>query len=375
MWERIYSILVKEFLQGLRDPKMKGVIFIAPIIQLLLFGYAVSTDVKQVATAVYDLDQTQESRDLLSRFFASGYFQPKKHVTHISQIRDLLDHGKVSTAIQINRGFASALSSHQKAPIQMIVDGTDSNTATVTISYAAQIVRDYNKNLELEAIGLPTGTLLNRGIDLQSRVWFNTNLESRMFYLPGVIALIGMLITLMLTSMAIVREREIGTMEQLIVTPLRPVELILGKLLPFALIALFDMTLITTVAAFWFEVPIKGSLPLLFASMVLFLLPSLGIGLFISTISTTQQQAMMTTFFFFFPANLLSGFAFPIENMPEVVQWITYLNPLRYFLVIIRGIFLKGIGADLLWPQMVGLGVLGIIVLGLSALRFTKRLE
>ena len=375
MWERIYPILIKEFLQCLRDPKMKGVIFIAPIIQLLLFGYAVSTDVKQVATAVYDLDQTQESRDLLSRFFASGYFQPKKHVTHISQIRDLLDHGKVSTAIQINRGFASALSSHQKVPIQMIVDGTDSNTATVTISYAAQIVRDYNKNLELEAIGLPTGTLLNRGIDLQSRVWFNINLESRMFYLPGVIALIGMLITLMLTSMAIVREREIGTMEQLIVTPLRPVELILGKLLPFALIALFDMTLITTVAVFWFGVPIKGSLLLLFASMVLFLLPSLGIGLFISTISTTQQQAMMTTFFFFFPANLLSGFAFPIENMPEVVQWITYLNPLRYFLVIIRGIFLKGIGAEILWPQMVALGALGIIVLGLSALRFTKRLE
>ena len=375
MWERIYHILLKEFLQGFRDPKMKGVIFIAPIIQLLIFGYAVSTDVKNVATAVYDLDQTQQSRELLSRFFASGYFQPKKHVTHVSQIRNLMDHGKVSAAIQINKGFASALSSHQKVPIQMIVDGTDSNTATVTISYAAQIVRDYNKNLELEAIGLPTGTLLNRGIDLQSRVWFNINLESRMFYLPGVVALIGMLITLMLTSMAIVREREIGTMEQLIVTPLRPVELILGKLLPFALIALFDMTLITTVAAFWFEVPIKGSLLLLLASMVLFLLPSLGIGLFISTISTTQQQAMMTTFFFFFPANLLSGFAFPIENMPEIVQWITYLNPLRYFLVIIRGIFLKGVGAEILWPQMVALGALGIIVLGLSALRFTKRLE
>jgi ABC-2 type transport system permease protein len=375
MWERIYHILLKEFLQVFRDPKMKGVIFIAPIIQLLIFGYAVSTDVKNVATAVYDLDQTQQSRELLSRFFASGYFQPKKHVTHVSQIRNLMDHGKVSAAIQINKGFASALSSHQKVPIQMIVDGTDSNTATVTISYAAQIVRDFNKNLELEAIGLPTGTLLNRGIDLQSRVWFNINLESRMFYLPGVVALIGMLITLMLTSMAIVREREIGTMEQLIVTPLRPVELILGKLLPFALIALFDMTLITTVAAFWFEVPIKGSLLLLLASMVLFLLPSLGIGLFISTISTTQQQAMMTTFFFFFPANLLSGFAFPIENMPEIVQWITYLNPLRYFLVIIRGIFLKGVGAEILWPQMVALGALGIIVLGLSALRSTKRLE
>jgi ABC-2 type transport system permease protein len=374
MWVRIYHILLKEFLQGFRDPRMKGVIFIAPVIQLLLFGYAVSTDVRNVSTAVYDLDQTRESRELLSRFFSSGYFQAKEEVTHVSRIRNLMDRGKVSAAIQINRGFASALASHQKIPIQLIVDGTDSNTATVTVSYAAQIVRDYNKDLELEAIGLPEGTALSKGIDLRSRTWFNINLESRMFYLPGVIALIGMLITLMLTSMAIVREREIGTMEQLMVTPLRPIELILGKLLPFALIALFDMTLITAVAVFWFEVPIKGSLFLLLASMLLFLLPSLGIGLFISTISTTQQQAMMTTFFFFFPANLLSGFAFPIENMPEIVQWITYVNPLRYFLVIIRGIFLKGIGTDLLWPNMLGLGVLGALVLTLSSLRFTKRL-
>jgi len=375
MWVRIYHVLLKEFLQGFRDPRMKGVIFIAPIVQLLLFGYAVSTDVRNVPTAVYDLDQTRQSRELLSRFFASGYFQPKEYVTHVSQIRNLIDHGKVSAAIQINRGFASVLASHQKTPIQVIVDGTDSNTATVTIAYAAQIVRDYNRDLELEATGLPEGTALSRGIDLRNRTWFNINLESRMFYLPGVIALIGMLITLMLTSMAIVREREIGTMEQLMVSPLRPIELILGKLLPFALIALFDMILITAVAVFWFEVPIKGNLFLLLVSMLLFLLPSLGIGLFISTISTTQQQAMMTTFFFFFPANLLSGFAFPIENMPEIVQWITYANPLRYFLAIIRGIFLKGIGVNLLWPQMVALGALGIIVLGLSALRFAKRLE
>jgi len=375
MWERIYHILLKEFLQGFRDPKMKGVIFIAPIIQLLVFGYAVSTDVKDVATAVYDLDQTQESRELLSRFFASGYFKPKYYITHVSQIRDLMDRGRISAVLQINRGFASMLDSHQKAPIQMIVDGTDSNTATVVISYAAQIIKDYNKGLELEAIGLPEGTSLNRGIDPQSRVWFNINLESRMFYLPGVVALIGMLITLMLTSMAIVREREVGTMEQLMVTPVKPVELILGKLIPFALIALFDMTLITVVAVAWFGVPIKGNLLLLFFSMILFLLPSLGIGLFISTISTTQQQAMMTTFFFFFPANLLSGFAFPIDSMPTIVQWITYANPLRYFLVIIRGIFLKGVGGDILWPQMVALVVLGISVLGLSSLRFTKRLE
>jgi ABC-2 type transport system permease protein len=196
-----------------------------------------------------------------------------------------------------------------------------------------------------------------------------------MFYVPGVIGLIGMLITLMLTSMAIVREREVGTMEQLMVTPIRPVELILGKLLPFALIGFVDVFLITAVAVLWFKVPIEGSLLLLFLSTGLFLLSTLGTGLFISTISTTQQQAMMTTFFFFFPANLLSGFMFPIANMPRVVQWITYANPLRYYLVIIRGIFLKGIGVQILWPQMVALGILGILVLTLSSLRFSKRLE
>jgi ABC-2 type transport system permease protein len=375
MGMRVYSILLKEFLQGLRDPKMRGVIFIAPIVQLLLFGYAVSTDVRQVPTAVYDLDQTPQSRDLLSRFFASGTFQQKERITRAQQVPDLMDLGKVSAVLQINRGFAETLESRRKAPVQLIVDGTDSNTAMVTISYASRILRDYNQRLEVEALGLPEGTSLTRGVDLQDRAWFNINLESRMFYLPGVIALIGMLITLMLTSMAIVREREVGTMEQLMVTPIRPVELILGKLLPFALIALFDMTLITTVAVFWFGIPIQGSLLLLFVSMLLFLLPSLGIGLFISTISATQQQAMMTTFLFFFPANLLSGFAFPIDSMPEVVQWITYFNPLRYFLVIIRGIFLKGSEAGILWPQMVALGVLGSFTLTLSALRFTKRLK
>ncbi len=346
-----------------------------PIIQVLVFGYAVTTDVKNISTAVYDLDGTAQSRDLLSRFFASGYFQPKEYVFQVSRIRELMDHGQASATIQINKGFSAKLASGEKTSIQMIVDGTDSNTATVVMSYAAQIIRNYNLNLAIEAIGLPAGAVPGKGIDLLNRAWFNVNLESRMFYVPGVIALIGMLITLMLTSMAIVREKEVGTLEQLMVTPMRPVELILGKTLPFALIGFFDVGLITVVAVFWFKIPIAGSLLLLFLSTGLFLLSTLGTGLFISTVSTTQQQAMMSTFFFYFPAVLLSGFMFPIANMPTVVQWITYLNPLRYFLVIIRGIFLKGIGADILWPQMIALGGLGILVLTLSSLRFTKRIE
>jgi len=374
MWERIYTLLVKEFLQALRDPRMRAVIFLAPVVQLIVFGYAVTMDVKNIRTVVYDLDRTPESRELLSRFFASGYFKPVEYVSHVNRIRDLMDRGKTDTAIQINRGFSAKLTAYEKVSIQMILDGTDSNTASIVTAYTAQIIQKYNRDLAIEAVGLPEGASLNKGIDLRSRAWFNVNLESRMFVIPGVVALIGTIVMLLLTSMAIVREREVGTMEQLIVTPLRPVELILGKIIPFGLIGLFDMALIMVVAVFWFEIPIRGSIFLIFISTLLFLLPTLGTGLFISTISTTQQQAMMTTFFFDFPAILLSGFVFPISSMPNIVQWITYANPLRYFLVIIRGIFLKGVGVEVLWPHMMAMGILGVLVFILSSLKFTKRL-
>ena len=211
-------------------------------------------------------------------------------------------------------------------------------------------------------------------MDLEIRAWFNENLESRNFYVPGVIALLVMLITLLLTSMAVVREKEIGTMEQIMVTPITPKEFILGKTLPFALISLVDVVLITLVGVFWFEVPIQGSLWLLLVATSLYLMTTLGMGLFISTVSRTQQQAMMSAFFFQFPAVLLSGFVFPIANMPEVVQWLTYLNPLRYFLIIIRGIFLKGVGMNILWPQMAALAVMGLLILWLASRRFRKTL-
>jgi len=375
MWERISTLLVKELLQALRDPRMRAVIFIAPVIQLIIFGYAVTMDVKNIATAVYDLDRTPESRELLSRFFASGYFKPIKYVSHVNRIRELMDQGKIDTAIQINKGFSAKLAAYEKASIQMILNGTDSNMASIVMAYTSQIIQKYNRDLAIEAIGLPEGASLNKGIDLRSRALFNVNLESRMFFTPGVVALIGMIVTLLLTSMAIVREREVGTMEQLIVTPIRPVELILGKLIPFGLIGLFDMALIIVVTVFWFEIPFRGNLLLLFISTLLFLLSTLGIGLFISTISTTQQQAMMTTFFYVFPAILLSGFVFPIASMPDIVQWITYLNPLRYFLVIVRAIFLKGVGVEVLWPHMTAMGILGISVFILSSFKFSKRLE
>jgi ABC-2 type transport system permease protein len=266
--------------------------------------------------------------------------------------------------------------------IQVIVDGTDSNTASVVMDYTNRIVNQVVRErlqAALAARSAASGSLAVSlrslpSIELRSRAWYNPDLRSRNYYVPGVIAILIMLTLMMMTAMAIVREREIGTMEQLMVSPIRPVELILGKTLPFALIGFFDVALITTVAVFWFVIPVRGSLVLLYAATGLFLLPVLGIGLFISTISRTQQQALMSTFFFFQPAMLLSGFAFPISNMPEAVQYLTYLNPLRYFLVIIRGIFLKGNGVDVLWPQMLALFLLGISVLTASTLRFHKRL-
>jgi ABC-2 type transport system permease protein len=269
--------------------------------------------------------------------------------------------------------------------VQIIVDGTDSNTASVVMDYANRIIVQYNQEASRNALaaqkvaaGIPGPDALSPrlgGIDLRPRAWYNPDLRSRNYNVPGVIAVIIMLTSLLLTSMAIVREREIGTMEQLMVTPIRPAELILGKTLPFALIGFFDVILITVVAVFWFEVPIRGSLFLLFGATALYLLSTLGIGLFISTVSRTQQQALMSTFFFYLPAVLLSGFMFPIANMPAAVQYVTYANPLRYFLVIIRGIFLKGNGPAVLWPQMLGLLILGTAVITASGLRFRKRLE
>lgn len=383
MWERLRHMLVKEFIQIFRDPRMKAVVFVTPILQLVVLGYAVTTDVTHVATAVADFDQTQESRELLRRFESSGYFRVVRRVGEARALRDLVDRGTVKAALQFDPGFSTDLKRGRTAVVQVLVDGTDSNTAGVVSDYATRIIAAYNREaarerLETRQVAAAGGAVLapsSAGIELRARIWYNPDLRSRYYYVPGVIGILIMLTSLLLTSMAIVREREIGTMEQLMVTPIRPAELILGKTLPFALVGFFDVALITAVAVFWFTVPIRGSLLLLFGATALYLLSALGIGLFISTVSKTQQQALMSTFFFFQPAMLLSGFVFPIANMPEAIQYVTYLNPLRYFLVIIRGIFLKGSGPAVLWPEMLALFVLGAAVFTISTLRFRKRLE
>jgi ABC-2 type transport system permease protein len=373
MFERLKSMLFKEFRQVLRDPRMKVTIFVAPIIQILIFGYAATTDVKNIPTAVYDLDNTPQSRDITRAFVNSGYFNASHYINSEEQLRTLIDKSAVNAVICFNHGFAKKLTGGGGAEIQLILDGTDSNTAAVVLGYANSIIERYSQN-ELDGLiniisekvePLPS-------VDLRMRIWFNENLESRNFYLPGVIAMLVTVMTLLLTSMAVVREKEIGTIEQLIVSPLRSTELILGKLIPFAIIAFIDVAFITLVGVLWFKLPIRGSIVLLFGTTFVYLFTSLGIGLFISTISSTQQEAMMSTFLFIFPANLLSGLIFPIANMPKLVQWITLLNPLRYYMVILRGIFLKGTGIAVLWPQILVLLLIGLIILTTSILRFKK---
>ena len=375
MRERLHQMLLKEFRQIFRDPRMRTVIFIAPVVQMLLFGYAVTTDVRNVPTAVYDLDNSAASRDLVAKLAGSGYFQVVEHVASPERIRELLDGGDVLLALEIPPGFQADLDAGRTAALQLIVDGTDSNTAGIALDYSASITGDFSREVLRRRILRQTGAEPpDTPVELRWRAWFNQSLESRNFYIPGVIAMIVSLVTLMLTSMAIVREKEIGTMEQLLVSPVRPIEFILGKTLPFVLISLADVVLITIVGVFWFGVPIRGNLLLLFFSTTLYLLTTLSAGLLISTISRTQQQAMMSTFLFYFPAVLLSGMVFPIANMPQVVQWLTLLNPLRYFLIIIRGVFLKGVGAGILWPQMLALAVLGTLMLVLASRRFRKTL-
>ena len=375
MLERIKRMLVKEFIQILRDPRMKGVIVLMPIVQAMVFGYAVSTDVSNVRTAIFDLDGTAESRELVARFVDSGWFRVVERVDTDARAQDLMDRGQVRAVIRMNAGFGEAVRNGRGAQVQVLVDGTNSSTAGLVLNYAGAITGRFNETVVTERLARATGTKPGTSsIALVSRAWFNENLESRRFYVPGVIALIVALVTLMLSSMAVVREKEIGTIEQIMVTPIRQVEFILGKTIPFALIAYLDVFLITGIAVFWFDVPIRDGLPLLFVATTLFLMSTIGIGLLISTVSRTQQQAMMSAFFFYFPAVLLSGFMFPIANMPTVVQWLTLANPLRYFLVIIRGVFLKGVGLSVLWEQMAALAVLGVAMLGLASSKLKKTL-
>jgi len=376
-------ILRKEFIQALREPRMRILLFLPPLLQLILFGFAVNLDVDHARIAWMDMDHTPESRDLRYRFEGSGRFDVVAEPRTEEEVRQLLDHAKVEAVIRVLPEFARDLMRSGGAQVQVLTDGTNSNTASLVSSYASEVIAKYSSDalanrqntLVLTRSAKAAANLNMPQVEARTRVWFNPDLHSRNYFVPGVIANIIMLVTLMLTALAIVREKEIGTMEQLMVTPLRPIELMLGKTLPFALVGLVDVVVITAAALIIFRIPLRGNPLLLLGCAVLYLLTSLGAGLFLSTISQTQQQAMMASFFFTTPAFMLSGFAFPVRNMPVFVQYLTYLNPIRYFMEIVRGIFLKGVGFSALWPQMLALLIYGTTVLSLSVVRFHKSLD
>jgi ABC-2 type transport system permease protein len=370
---RLRHLMRKELLELRQDPKLFGILFVAPLIQLTFLGYAATTDVKNVPMLIVDADRSAASRELAERFEGSPYFSIVGVVTSVREVDPWLERGTAWIALAIPADYHERIGSAQPAVVQVIADGTDANSTNVALGYAQNLVADYSQELAARQSGLATAP--RPPIEARVRVWFNPRLESRQFMIPGVVAMLLLVITTNLSSMAIVREKELGTLEQLNVTPVARWELIVGKLLPYGAIGIVDVIVVTAFAILWFKIPLLGSPALLLATSTLYLMTTLGLGLFISTISATQQQAMMTaTFFFLTPMLYLSGFIFPIENMPAIIQPLTYLIPLRYFIIIVRGIFLKGVGIAVLWPEILALTVWGLAILALAVARSRKTL-
>jgi ABC-2 type transport system permease protein len=378
---RIAILIWKELIELKEDRRLFAIVLAAPILQLFVLGYAATTDVRNVPVVIADADRSTASRDLISRFAASPYFTIVSVVTSPGDVDPFLEGGRAAMALAIPPGYGDALMRARPQSLQIVADGSDANSTSIAMGYATNLIAAYAEELgarrpsalteTTDAAGAAAGF---RGIEPRVRVWFNPRLDSRDFMLPGIVALLLLVITTNLSSMGIVREKELGTLEQLNVTPLGRWELIVGKLLPYAFVGLIDVCLVLAIAVWWFQVPMRGSVVLLFALTTVYLLSTLGLGLFVSTISSTQQQAMMTaTFFFLMPMIYLSGFIFPIENMPAVIRPFTYLIPLRYFLVILRSIFLKGVGLEVFWRDALALTAWGLAMLALAIVRSTKR--
>jgi ABC-2 type transport system permease protein len=374
---RVGQMLRKEFIQTLRDPHTRWLLFGPPIIQMLVFGYAATLEVRHVALAVLDLDNTQESRELISHFSASRYFHIEKHASRRDELREGIDRGDFLAAIEIDSGFAQRLHNGQGASVQLIVDSSNSNTALVALGYVNLIGSQFTEDYQADRMRQTAPQLVSFVplVGLETRPWFNEGLESQWYFVPGVIGNLMLIMVMMLTAFAVVREREIGTLEQIMVTPIRRWEFILGKTIPFFLIGAFDTMMISLIGTFWFGVPFRGSVAVLAVGATLFLLSALGLGLLLSTISATQQQAMISAFFFIMPATSLSGFGTPISNMPPFLQKLSYLNPLRHVMVVLRSVYLKGVGFDVLWPELTAMAVFAILMLSVSILRFHKSLE
>ncbi len=369
-------MLRKEFLQLRRDPRIVQLILIGPIAQLLLFGYAINMDVNTVPVVVCDMDHSIESHDLIARFSNSGYFPIVGYVDKLSDVDPYIDRSKASLALIIPENFGRDIKRNASVPLPVIVDGSESNSASVGLNYAGAIIAGYSQNILVQNFSRRGfGGLHPIQVIPEVRVWYNPELKSRNFLVPGILGTLLLQATVLLTALAIVKEKESGTMEQLIVTPIKPYQIIIGKLAPFFIIGAIDIVLAIAGTTIVLGIPVRGSIWLLGGLSLLFIMTTLGLGLFVSTVSQTQQQAMMTTIFFLImPMNFLSGFIFPIENMPKIIQYVTYLLPLRYFFEIIRDVFLRGVGFDVLWPQALALFIFGVCILTLASLRFRKKL-
>jgi len=371
---KLKSLITKEFIQLKRDPKMLWLSIIAPVFQLILLGFAANLDVENIPALICDMDNTKISREYVESFSKTGSFNIEKKIYTIKEIDKYINNGEVSIVLVIRNGFQKKIKKNKIPEVAAIVDGSDSNTATIGLNFSSMINKNFNAKMIKKRI-LKSGKKLKMGeVEPRIRIEYNQNLESRNFMVPGILGLVLLITTMVLSSLAIVKEKEKGTLEQVMVTPVKSWQLIIGKLIPFAIVGILDIILVIFVSGFILGVPVKGSILLIFMLTIIYLISTLGLGLFISTISKTQQQAMLTSVFFIItPMVFLSGFIFPIENMPWSIRIFTYIFPLRYFLVIIRTIFIRGGGIATIWLESLILLITGLIIFGISNLRFKKK--
>ena len=368
MWGRIRALIVKEFLAVWKDKKSRAVIIGPPLIQLMVFGYAATFDVNHVATAVLNKDMGRAARDLIARFEGSPTFDIVAHLRREADIATVIDPRKAALVIHIGQTFSRDLAAGRPAPVQLVLDGRSSNTALIILGYASRVIDAFNRE-RIAATGAPEPPA-----SLVVRAWYNPNLESRWYIVPGIVALLTLVVTVVVTALSVAREREVGTFDQLLVTPLRPFEILVGKSVPPLVIGLAEGTLIVAVAIAWFGVPFRGDMGLLYAGLTLYILAVIGVGLMVSSLARTQQQAILGAFLFVVPTIILSGFATPIANMPEAVQTLTLINPMRYFLVIVRGSFLEAIAPDLVYARLWPMAVIALVTLSFAAWLFRHRL-
>jgi len=371
--ERTLTIARKELLHIVRDRRTLAVMFLLPVVQLFLMGYAATTDIEHLHTAVLDGDRTSQSRELVEAYRASNYFDIVGYVEDEESLARMMDRGVIRAGLIVPAGYGADVVAGRKASLAFVIDGSDPNVASTVFSASQQVGQAQTTRIIERWMGIDMEDM--PGVEVCPRVWYNPEMKSVNFMIPGLIAMVLFTLTILLTSLAIVREREQGTIEQLMVTPIRPIELIVGKVMPYVFVAFFDMLEVLAIGIFWFGVPIHGSFFLLLLLAVLFLMTSLGIGIFISSVANTQQEAMLTVWLMLLPSIFLAGFFFPIEAMPGFLQALSYLIPLCYMLVIIRGIILKGVGLEALAGQVAALAVFGAVIMTFAAMRFRKRLE